>query len=250
MAGRVQVRPGEANAGGGDCRARVRLTHEQLADVVRDRVSFMGLFSSGRLDQSEGKLGDLLDWWLVLRAGLDGTPIHTPGAVRFEDRDGRPLNLCRSFTLADDPDEMHWFLEQAGSLYLRGVFTEAEMAAVSADMDRAAPAFRPGDGRSWWATTSSGERRVVRMQGFDSLSPATAELVEDRRFLAFGQLPGDGHVFGARWAGNRVEALFKPIGVVEGISDVPWHKDCRLGCHGYECCSLTVGISVTGADAR
>src|SRR5262249_27432516 len=26
------------------------------------------------------------------------------------------------------------------------------------------------------------------------------------------------------------------------------HKDCSLGRHSYECCSLTVGISVTGAD--
>ncbi|WP_334142945.1 phytanoyl-CoA dioxygenase family protein [Rhabdothermincola sp.] len=249
-AGRVQVRAGEAIAGGGGRRARVRLTHEQVADLVRDQVSFMGLFSSGRLDQPEGKLGDLLDWWLVLRAALDGTPIHTPGAVRFEDRDGHPLDLHRSFSLTDDPDEMRWFLEQAGFLHLRGVFTEAEMAAVSADMDRAAPSFHPGDGRSWWATTASGDRRVVRMQGFDALSPATAELLEDRRFLALGELPGDGHVFGQRRANNRVEALFKPIGVVEGISDVPWHKDCSLGRHSYECCSLTVGISVTGADAR
>ena len=57
----------------------------------------------------------------------------------------------------------------------------------------------------------------------------------------------------AREAGpnaNCVEALVKPIGVVEGISDVPWHKDCSLGSHSYRCCSLTVGISVTGADAR
>ena len=42
----------------------------------------------------------------------------------------------------------------------------------------------------------------------------------------------------------------KPIGVVDGISDVPWHKDCSLGSHSYRCCSLTVGISVTGADAE
>ena len=42
----------------------------------------------------------------------------------------------------------------------------------------------------------------------------------------------------------------KPIGVVEGISDLPWHKDCSLGRHSYQCCGLTVGISVTGADER
>ena len=60
--------------------------------------------------------------------------------------------------------------------------------------------------------------------------------------------PRSGHEWGTR-TGNRIEALFKPIGVVEGISDVPWHKDCSLGRHSYECYSLTVGISVTGADA-
>jgi len=48
---------------------------------------------------------------------------------------------------------------------------------------------------------------------------------------------------------NMIEALVKPLGVVEGISDLPWHKDCSLGRHSYRCCSLTVGISVTGADA-
>jgi ectoine hydroxylase-related dioxygenase (phytanoyl-CoA dioxygenase family) len=37
--------------------------------------------------------------------------------------------------------------------------------------------------------------------------------------------------------------------VTEGISDIPWHKDCGIGRHSYECCGLTVGISVTGADA-
>jgi hypothetical protein len=88
----------------------------------------------------------------------------------------------------------------------------------------------------------------VRMQRFDERSPATAALVDDARFRDLAGIPGDGHVFGAR-SDNRIEALFKPIGVVQGISDVPWHKDCSLGRHSYECCGLTVGISVTGADS-
>ena len=62
-----------------------------------------------------------------------------------------------------------------------------------------------------------------------------------------GSLEGD---YLPRTVGNRIEALVKPIGVVEGISDVPWHKDCSLGMHSYRCCGLTCGISVTGADAR
>ena len=66
---------------------------------------------------------------------------------------------------------------------------------------------------------------------------------------ASSALSGDDHRWGKR-PQNRIEALFKPIGVAEGISDIPWHKDCSLGRHSYECCSLTAGISVTGADAR
>jgi ectoine hydroxylase-related dioxygenase (phytanoyl-CoA dioxygenase family) len=35
------------------------------------------------------------------------------------------------------------------------------------------------------------------------------------------------------------------VGVEQGISDLPWHKDCALGLHSYRCPSVTCGISVT-----
>ena len=120
------------------------------------------------------------------------------------------------------------------------------MDRISADMDAAAGDYRDGDGRSWWVTTRDGARRLVRMQGFDAKSPTTAELLDDPVFTRIGALTGDGH-HNVGLVGNRVEALFKPIGVVQGISDVPWHKDCSLGRHSYDCSNLTTGISVTGA---
>ena len=58
-----------------------------------------------------------------------------------------------------------------------------------------------------------------------------------------GDLTGDGHVH----TGNA-EGLVKPLGIVRGLSDLPWHKDCGQGGHSYSCNSLTTGISVTGAD--
>jgi hypothetical protein len=100
------------------------------------------------------------------------------------------------------------------------------------------------DGRSWWARTADGNEMAVRLQRFEEHSPTAAELLTDERFLAIGGLTDDEYV-----ASTTVEALEKPLGVVEGISDVPWHKDCSLGRHAYRCSSLTVGISVTGADA-
>ena len=240
--GRVRVDPGTDDDG-----ALIRLGPDQLGDLVRDEATFMGMWSSGRLDQAAGRLGDALDWWLVLRAALDGRPIHEPGAVTFRDRDGHELDLRRTFGPDDDRDDMRHFLEEAGYLHIEGLFTEEEMTAVSEDMDAAAPTYAPDDRHSWWAKTADGEQKLVRMQGFDERSSSTSALIGDPRFLRLADIPRDGHVWGAR-SDNRIEALFKPIGVVEGISDVPWHKDCSLGRHSYECCSLTVGISVTGAD--
>jgi hypothetical protein len=223
-----------------------RLTSETCQELADDRITPMSLFTAGELDVERGGLGDLLDWWLVLRGALDGRAIHTPGSVAFRDRDGSPLDLDRVFGPDDDPAEMHHFLREAGTLHLRGWLDPERMSAISADMDAAAADYRDGDGRSWWVTTKSGERRVVRMQGFDAKSQATAALLEDPVFQRIGTLPGDGHRHRGL-PGNRVEALFKPIGVQRGISDVPWHKDCSLGRHSYDCCNLTTGISVTGA---
>jgi hypothetical protein len=224
----------------GEKRLRLSLTAQQLDDLVHDEVTPIGWMTAGADVQPEGRIGHLLDWWLVLRSALDERPVHEAGAVVVD------ADLGRSFTLDDDPAELRAFLEEAGYLHLRAVFTEDEMAAISADMDEAESSYQDGDGRSWWATLDDGIRRVVRMQAFDTRSDATAALLEDERFPALGGLLGAGHVHRRRTE-NKIEALFKPIGVQEGISDVPWHKDCSLGRHSYECCAVTAGISVTGA---
>jgi hypothetical protein len=236
---RVRITPG-----GAEKAAHVRLSQQQLTDLVHDQATFMGMWAANQIDQTRGTVGHLLNWWLVWRAALDGTPIYTPGSVSFDN-----LDLTRSFRIDDDAAEMHAFLETAGFLHLQSVFTPAEMAEVAHDMDRAAPTYEEGDGRSWWARTADGGSRVVRMQGFDKHSTTTHNILDDARFLSLADIPAAGHEFGRKRANNRIEALFKPIGVTEGISDIPWHKDCGLGRHSYDCCGMTVGISVTGADA-
>jgi hypothetical protein len=234
---RVAVKAGHQGA------ARVRLTAEQLSDIANDQSTPVALMSNRLLDMPEGGLGDFLNWWLVLRAALDGRRIHARGDVTF----GGPRE--RSFTPDGPDEELRAFLEEFGYLHIQGLFTEDEMAEIEADYPKAAPNYSKGDPRGWFATTKDGVEHLVRMEGFDAYSPASVALLEDERFQRLGRIPGVGHVM-ARKPGARVGALVKPIGVVKGISDVPWHKDCSLGRHSYECCSLTVGISVTGADAE
>jgi hypothetical protein len=226
--------------------ASVRLNTAELTDIAHDQRTPMTLLTAGTLDMPRGDLGDFLDWWVVLRSLLDARPVHTAGAVDFKDREGVELDLERSFGIDDDVADMSHFLAEAGFLHLTNVFTVGEMAEVSADMDSALAHYAPDDGRSWWATTADGEQRAVRLQWFHERSPATSALLDDDRLLRIAKLTSDGHQH--RSDGNTIEALIKPIGVVQGISDLPWHKDCSLGRHSYRCCSLTVGISVTEAD--
>jgi hypothetical protein len=224
--------------------ACVRLDPVELADVVNDLATPMTIVTAGRLRMERGGLGDFLDWWVVLRSLVDERRVHTAGAVEFRERDGEPLDLHRTFSPADDDEELAHFLAETGFLHIGGLFDVGEVEAISADMDAAFSHYAPDDGHSWWARTANGEQRAVRLQGFERHSPTTARLLQDERLLRIGGLTGDDYV-----PPSSIEALEKPIGVVEGISDLPWHKDCSLGRHSYRCCSLTVGISVTGADA-
>lgn len=238
VADEVRITRGDEGA------ARVELDGAQLSRLVDDRITPMTLVAAGEVRSTRGNLGDFLDWWVVLRALVDGRPAHTAGTFTFTDRSGAPLDLDRSFTPDDDDEEIAHFLAEAGFLHLRGWYDEPTMAAISADIDRALPAYEPDDGRSWWARTADGTHRAVRLQQFEQHSEAAAALLAGPELARIGALTSDGHV-----ASGTVEALEKPIGVVEGISDLPWHKDCSLGMHSYTCSGMTVGISVTGADA-
>lgn len=233
---RVGIEPGAQGE------ARVLLSAEQFSDIVNDQSTPIALMSNNLLEMPEGGLPDFLNWWLVLRSAIDGRRIHAKGDIDLEG------DFNRSFTPDDSDEDMRAFLEHAGYLHIRGLFSEDEMAAVEADYPGAEPHYEKGDPQAWFATTKDGVEHLVRMEGFERYSEVTRELIDEDRFMRIGRIPGVGHA-AARKTGYRLGALTKPVGVVKGISDVPWHKDCSLGRHSYECCSLTVGISVNGAGA-
>lgn len=218
-----------------------------FSELVNDAVSTFGVTMSGRVDIRVGGVDEFVEWEPVLRCLFDGRAVYEPGTITFSDHDGSPLELRRSFTLDSDPDEMGHFLAQAGFLHIEGVFDEADMAAVSRDLDHAIDAAERDDGASWWAQTEAGEWYPSRILGFNQKSPALRTLLQSERFAMIGTLTDDEYLQRDPDVGDSAEGLLKKVKVIEGISDVSWHKDCAMGGHSRHCCGLTVGISVTGA---
>jgi hypothetical protein len=236
--GSLVTEEGIANAG-----VVATLPADALSDLVQDVQSTMGLAMTSRVKITAGNMNDWVGWEPALRALFDGRKVHETGDVTFTDLHGGELDLDRTFTLDDDHEEMTNFLEQAGFLHIREVFDEDEMAAIGADIDEWIAKATPDDGESWWAIDDRGLNQAVRVLFFYDKSAALRDAVTDDRYRWIGELTGDGHRHR-----RTAEGLVKPLGIVRGLSDLPWHKDCGQGRHSYDCNGLTCGISVTGAD--
>jgi hypothetical protein len=225
----------------------VTLDRAAFSDLVQDEASTFALVTAGRATVERGDVDAFIGWEPVLRYLLDGRPVYEPGSITFHSRDGSALDLSRSFTMDDDPDEIGNFLAEAGFLHIEGVFTAEEMAAVSVELEKAVSEDDPDDGASWWARTKAGERYPARILGFNHKSPTLRSLLRSDRFARLACFGDDQYSQRDPDDGDSAEGLLKKVGVVEGISDVSWHKDCSMGGHSRHCCALTVGISVTGA---
>ncbi|MDB4470942.1 phytanoyl-CoA dioxygenase family protein, partial [Deltaproteobacteria bacterium] len=225
------------------------LSPSAFSDLMQDLRSPIALALAGEAEILRGDMQSFIDWQPIFRALLDGQAAYQSGDIRFHDQNGEPLDLQRSFSLDDLDEEISHFLTEAGFIHIRNVFTTEEMDQVYQDIDTAMEYYHPDDGRSWWAKTAKDEHRAVRLQYFHQHSAITRRLITDDRIQRIIALTDDGHQLDDLDS-NIVEALIKPLNVVEGISDLPWHKDCSLGKHSYDCCSLTMGICVTDADSE
>jgi hypothetical protein len=242
--GHLVLRDGSADEG-----PIVALDAAACSELLQDITSTFGLVMAGRARMRRGTDDDFVAWEPVLRAVLDERPVHEPGAIELRSGAGGLLDLQQTFRVDDAKDQIGHFLGEAGYLHFDGVFTEAEMAAVSSELDVALAAAERDDGASWWARTEEGWYSS-RILGFNLVSPTLRALLASDRIGVIGTLTDDAMVQRPPEEGDNAEGLYKKVGVVEGISDVSWHKDCSMGGHSRSCCGLVVGISVTGADER
>jgi hypothetical protein len=244
-AGRVVTTAGEAED------LVVSLDLAALVDLMQERKSAFGLAIAGRVTGDTRSVQMFCSWDPILRSVLNGRSLYRPGDVTLRGMTGGDLDVDQAFAL-DRPNEAAHFLAEAGFVLLKDVFSEAEMAAIDADLTNAVESAHPDDGASWWATTKQGVRYPCRILDFVSKSEHLHALLGSPTFLSIGKLLDDGHEpgdpFGEHFSDVTAEGLVKRVDSVEGLACLPWHKDCERGGHAFFCSGLTVGICLTPVD--
>lgn len=225
-----------------EAKTRIELARADWEGFTQDFESAAGLIYGQRARTLAGDMMDFMQWEPALRFLHTGRPVYDPSAVDLRDRRGEPLDPCQSFRLDDDPEEMAHFLRTVGYLHVREVLSPEEVAALQAEAETLRAAAREGDQESWWGKRADGESvlcRVLRAgtrPGMRSLHgdpriEKLAALCDVPMRLKMGPEDRDG-----------VTVLWKQPGVEEGLSDLPWHRDCGLGGHASMCPTAVVSV--------
>jgi hypothetical protein len=232
--------------GDADAKAVVGLDLLYWQGLVHDLESAPGLLYPGRARRVRGDLMRFVRWEPALRAMFHGRPLYDDAHADLRDRHGDPLDVERAFTLDDDREEMAHFLRAAGFLRVRGVFDADEVACFNRHAARLRAEAVEGDRKSWWAKDADGRAVCCRVTRAGAI-PELAALPRDPRLAGLAALSE--HDLRARGAGQEegVSILWKTPGMAEGLSDLPWHRDCGMGGHSVMCPVLLVSVFLTPA---
>jgi ectoine hydroxylase-related dioxygenase (phytanoyl-CoA dioxygenase family) len=239
--GGIEVVPGVDQA-----QTVVALDRESWEGLVHDLETAPALIYSGRARKVRGDLMDFVMWEPALRALYQGIPVFDPGSPLI-DADGERVNPREVFHLDDDPKRMSVFLHAAGYILVKSVFSRAQVDALMEEAEAAGERAVEGDQKSWWGKTSTGDVLLSRVT-HAAVLPAMRRLPRDSRLLRIGKLPGmDLDPPSVDAEGGGVSVLWKWPDAVEGITNLPWHRDCGMGGHALNCPSFVCQVYLTPA---
>lgn len=210
-------------------------------EFAHELRSCFGLMIGEIVSFDRGDFGGLMRWEPALRAVWHGRPVYDDAAVAAI----ADLDLARAFT-PDQTDEIADFIDRAGFVHVRGVFSASEMEQAADEVERLKADATYNDNRSWWAKNSEGDDVCCRLIYAGERSEYLRALTGDDRIRKLVELTGaDVRQRNDRLDGESV--VIKNPDVVEGLSDLPWHRDCGMGGHPVICPGINVGIQLDPA---
>lgn len=225
----------------------IELSHASWQGIVNELDTGPGLIYGGRVKCPRGNSMHLIEWDPGLRAMYSGRPIFDPADVDLRDLHGEPLDTEQSFRLDADRDEMAHFLRTAGFLIAREVFSKQEIAGFVDDAAALRAAAQPGDKLSWWGKNAAGDETLCRVTNAGT-RPRLKALYDDPRVAQLVALSDEKLTARAAASDQGVSVIFKNPDMKEGLSDIPWHRDCGMGGHAAMCPVLIVSIYLSDAN--
>lgn len=222
---------------------RIEFDHECWLNLVRDLESGPGLLYSQRGQMKNGKGSDFLEWESGWRALYHGRPIFDPpdrAAEGLMDRSGRPLDLAQKFSLDCDLGEMAHFMKTTGFAVIEQVFSEAEIGKFWQASEALKSQAQEGDQSSWWGKSSSGETVLTRVLD-GSVHEDLKNLEREERLTRFIEAVEPDLVPNLEGR-DFISVLYKNRAMTEGLSDLPWHRDCGMGGHATMCPTINLSI--------
>jgi Phytanoyl-CoA dioxygenase (PhyH) len=241
--GGVHVVEGDAEAA-----TVVELSERTFSEFMAELLTASGAVRTGRARVARGALGGWQRWEPAIQSLCSGREIYTAAVWEtLVNRVGDPLDLHHAFAADDDVDEMRHFLDRAGYLHIKAVFTAEEVERYSAEVHQARSNTMPGDPFSWWSVNADGDEVVTRINYLGRHSQVLQELSHDPRLLRFARLAGP-HL---RVCDDRLDGpmvFIKHANVVQGNGDLTWHVDDGIGGHPVMCPLIQNGIQLDHAN--
>ncbi len=228
-------------AGDADAQTVIELSREHWSELAHDLESAPGLLYAGRVRCTRGDAMRFVRWEPGLRAMYHGRPVFAPERADLRDRRGRPLDPMQGFALTDERADMAHFLRTAGYLLAKGVFSREETRLLQERALALESRARKGDKRSWWGKNAAGNEVLCRVTRCGQEDAELRGLARDPRIADLAALSHHPLVPREQW-GDGVAILIKNPLMTEGLSDLPWHRDCGMGGHATMCPVLIFSI--------
>ena len=219
----------------------VELRESDWQGMVADLESVPGILYGNRLQGHQGDLGQFVRWDPLLRALYTGRPLFDTQQFKLTDKHGNPLDSASRFAADSDAGAMQEFLDAAGYLLIGNVFSEEEIDTFRSAAQDMASTARTDDQQSWWGKSQSGDAVLCRTLN-SGKHAAFNGLYDDERIVRLaGLLPGN-MLHPSAESQDGVTVVFKNPEVKEGLSDLPWHRDCGMGGHAAMCPCYVISI--------